>query len=83
MTASDDNDSADPVIVPASELVDISHQLHQQLINLVVCQYSAFRYTKRLCNNVVLRITTTAMQLYTVNHDIVNDNSSIDRIYID
>lgn len=36
------NELADPVTVPVSELVDISHQLHQQLINLVVSQFSAF-----------------------------------------
>jgi len=32
------DDSADPVVMPASELIDIGHQVHQQLINLVVRQ---------------------------------------------
>ena len=30
------SDFPDPVVVPASELVDVSHKLHQQLINLMV-----------------------------------------------
>jgi len=34
-----DRDSADAVVVPASELISISQQLHHQLISLMVCHF--------------------------------------------
>ena len=54
------DDCTDPMTVPASELVDISHQLHQQLTYLVVSQSSAFEYSNRFhCSAHVLTTRTT------------------------